>query len=187
MNYKKIYDSLIFKAQIRKSVDGYFENHHIIPKSMGGTDARYNLVKLTGREHFIAHVLLAKIYGGTQWYAVSRMAHQTNMFNSRLYEIAKREYAQSLRGVARNDETKRKISLTQKGKTLSEHHLKKLQESNSSESTCLKKSKALLGRKRSEEDRGKMSEGWAKRRFVKKCIELNNAIESIFKPALNNA
>lgn len=30
-----------------------YEIHHIIPKSMGGCDEEFNLIKLTCREHFI--------------------------------------------------------------------------------------------------------------------------------------
>lgn len=66
MNYKKIYDELIIsrKEMNRKHIvfDG-LENHHIIIKSMGGDNNKENLVLLTGREHYIAHLLLHKIYG----------------------------------------------------------------------------------------------------------------------------
>ena len=61
MNYKRIYEDLVLRGKQRE-VEGYIENHHIVPKCMGGTDDTDNLVKLTAREHFIAHVLLCKIY-----------------------------------------------------------------------------------------------------------------------------
>lgn len=61
MNYKQIYFNLIKKALQRESVDGYYETHHIIPRCLGGTDDKNNLVKLTAREHFVAHYLLVKI------------------------------------------------------------------------------------------------------------------------------
>ena len=61
MNYKKIYDSLIDRAKNRK-LDCYTESHHILPKCLGGNDRKNNLVELTAREHFIAHLLLVKIY-----------------------------------------------------------------------------------------------------------------------------
>lgn len=38
------------------------EEHHIIPRSLGGTDDKPNLVKLTAKEHFICHLLLTKMY-----------------------------------------------------------------------------------------------------------------------------
>ena len=61
MNYKLIYDSLVERGKNR-ILDGYGENHHIVPKSLGGNDDKSNLVKLTAREHFICHYLLTKIY-----------------------------------------------------------------------------------------------------------------------------
>lgn len=63
MNYEKIYNALVDKAR-KENTDnvGYFEKHHIIPKSLGGTNDASNLVKLTARQHYIAHLLLYKIY-----------------------------------------------------------------------------------------------------------------------------
>ena len=63
MNYIKQYNLLI---QSRLKLDrSNFEpkaiaKHHIIPKSVGGSDCGSNLVVLTHREHYLAHLLLAK-------------------------------------------------------------------------------------------------------------------------------
>jgi hypothetical protein len=103
MNYKKIYNSLVAKAQARATVDGYKERHHIVPKSLGGSDDKSNLVELTAREHFVAHMCLALIHGGVMWYALSMMKNRYN--NSRLYEI-----------------TRKHLSLNRKGVPLSEKH-----------------------------------------------------------------
>jgi hypothetical protein len=94
MNYQRIYHQLIANAIARNGVDGYCEKHHIQPKSLGGTDDVSNIVALTAREHFIAHMLLAKMHGGTQWYAVLRLKGlQKQCVNSRLYTIARQKYA----------------------------------------------------------------------------------------------
>jgi len=61
MDYQKIYNSLIERGKNRILV-GYTEIHHIIPRCMGGTKNLENLVKLTAREHYIAHKLLCEIY-----------------------------------------------------------------------------------------------------------------------------
>lgn len=61
MNYSKVYEGLINRAKNRK-IDGYVESHHILPRCLGGGDEKSNLVDLTAREHFIAHLLLVKIY-----------------------------------------------------------------------------------------------------------------------------
>lgn len=64
MNYKQIYDNLIsrHKLQPADSFTTLVEQHHIVPKCMGGTNELENLVKLTPREHFIAHKLLRRIF-----------------------------------------------------------------------------------------------------------------------------
>jgi hypothetical protein len=61
MNYKKIHDSIISRAKNRVLI-GYGENHHIIPKCLGGNNKKENLVKLTAKEHWLIHLLLVEIY-----------------------------------------------------------------------------------------------------------------------------
>lgn len=63
MNYKLHYEKLISKAQNRSILKSeYKEVHHIIPKCMGGDNSKENLIPLFPEEHFIAHLLLTKIY-----------------------------------------------------------------------------------------------------------------------------
>ena len=57
------YFNIITNAQSRLSPDNV-EKHHIIPKSIGGSNSNDNLVKLTPREHFICHILLTKFTEG---------------------------------------------------------------------------------------------------------------------------
>lgn len=74
MNYCRIYSSLVNRARFqyrkkRKRTDPnfvYYENHHILPRCLGGSDSENNLVLLTAREHFLAHRLLCKIYVGNR-------------------------------------------------------------------------------------------------------------------------
>ena len=58
--YTHCYYNIVNRAKARSTV-GYFERHHIIPKSLGGTNDVDNLVNLTAREHFICHWLLTKM------------------------------------------------------------------------------------------------------------------------------
>lgn len=62
MNYQKLYDTLILRSKNRVPPTDYTEKHHIIPRCMGGTDDTSNLTPLLLREHFLAHLLLSKIY-----------------------------------------------------------------------------------------------------------------------------
>ena len=63
MDYTKIYKSLIDRSLNRLTTgQTYYEEHHIVPRCMGGSDDKLNLVYLTPEEHYIAHQLLVKIY-----------------------------------------------------------------------------------------------------------------------------
>jgi hypothetical protein len=62
MNYQNVYNLLIEKAKTRTLENVYVEKHHIIPQSMGGTNDVANIIKLTAKEHFVAHHLLWKIH-----------------------------------------------------------------------------------------------------------------------------
>jgi len=84
MDYKKIYQQLIDRARSR-SITGYKETHHIIPRCLGGTDDPMNLVDLTPEEHYVAHQLLVKIHtnNGRLLYAAVMMC--SNRINNKLY------------------------------------------------------------------------------------------------------
>ena len=43
-SYGRVYTQLIEKAVTRETVLEYFETHHILPRSLGGTDIKSNLV-----------------------------------------------------------------------------------------------------------------------------------------------
>ena len=94
MNYSKHYFLLIERARNR-TLTCYKEAHHIIPKCLGGSDDDTNLVDLTAREHYIAHILLAKIHGGTLWHAVNLMG-RLKKYSNRHYEQARLEHSRLL-------------------------------------------------------------------------------------------
>lgn len=60
--YKKIYFAIIENAKKQDRVydSEFHEYHHIIPRSIGGSDDDSNIVILSFREHFICHRLLVK-------------------------------------------------------------------------------------------------------------------------------
>ena len=68
--YEIEYNNLVRKCKSRglrkpKNTDKnykYYEIHHIIPKCMGGTDDKDNLVMFTFPEHVFAHALLSMIH-----------------------------------------------------------------------------------------------------------------------------
>jgi len=100
--YTRWYFNIIYSARRRTEIKGYFEKHHIIPKSLGGSNAKDNLVKLTAREHFICHWLLTKMVSTTKhkyqmWNAFGCMVYRSNSnqqrykINSKTFENIKKE------------------------------------------------------------------------------------------------
>ena len=73
MNYHLIYERFI-SSRLGREPGGRVERHHITPRSIGGSDLSENIISLTPREHFFAHELLAKMYGGKMWAALACMS-----------------------------------------------------------------------------------------------------------------
>lgn len=98
MDYKAIYDRLMnFRNQNVPA--GYTEVHHILPRSLGGTDDSSNLVRLTAREHYIAHLLLTKFNPSSQtifalWMMQcgSRKNDRPSITSSKMYEWARQKF-----------------------------------------------------------------------------------------------
>lgn len=93
MNYLKIYELIINRAKTR-SITGYTESHHIIPKCMGGKNTKDNMVKLTPKEHFICHKLLHQIYPNENGlvFAYWMMAKVSSKNQERNIKLTSREY-----------------------------------------------------------------------------------------------
>lgn len=140
MDYQLHYDRLINTRKQRKRVEGqYYERHHTVPKSMCGTNNTENLIYLTAREHFLAHLLLWKIYKNRKMvlgfvmmtrFKTLQIGRKTKIL-SRQYSIIRE--ALSTKGVS--NETRHKLSLCAKG-------------SKRSIETRIKMSKSLIGNSR---------------------------------------
>lgn len=127
MNYEKIYNHIINRAKNR-ILECYTEKHHIIPRCMGGSDEKENLVNLTAREHFICHKLLTQIYPNNNklkfalWAMCNMKSKRQSRYvpSSRVYESIKIEVikliSEKKKGVKLSEEHKRKTSETLKGK-----------------------------------------------------------------------
>lgn len=99
--YTRIYFSIIENAKNRK-LEGYSEKHHIVPRSIGGTNDRTNLVNLTAREHFICHLLLPHMVENSNakaklYHAMGLMRFgnksQNRIYTSSQYDIARKYHA----------------------------------------------------------------------------------------------
>ena len=104
MNHKKVYSDLVAKCKLRgnykKDLDYFTEAHHIIPKSLGGSDGLHNKVLLTPREHYIAHLLLIKMYPDSleMIRAVRFMGDRGKIKNSRLFANIRQAYTEMSSG-----------------------------------------------------------------------------------------
>lgn len=139
--YTRWYYSIINNAQTRTTLE-YSEKHHIIPKSLGGSNAKSNLVALTAKEHFICHLLLTKMVEGMNrrkmLFGLWRMVHGNK--DQIRYDICSRQYTkikadmsasisqQNKTQIPWNKGKKTGIVPWNKGKTMSEEAKRKISE-----------------------------------------------------------
>ena len=120
-----------------QSVDGYAEVHHIVPRSLGGSDDADNLIRLTARQHYVAHWMLSRALGGSAARAFFMMSNfgRYGQVNSTTYAIARQEYAElaavqmkgrTMRPVS--EETRKKQSQAKLGKKLTPEHIEKVRQ-----------------------------------------------------------
>jgi hypothetical protein len=169
--YLKWYNNIIASGKSQRE-SGY-ERHHILPKSLGGTDEISNLTYITAREHFICHWLLTKIYptGEEHWKMLNalRMMRAENKnqqryqtkITSRVYAKLKEEYAQLHRERYSGENN------PFYGKSHTDAVIERIREANTGDGNAMKREderekmrRLKLGKKRepfSEEWRNKMS------------------------------
>jgi hypothetical protein len=137
--YQRFIDAL--KGQ---SVDGYAEVHHIVPRSLGGSDDAGNLIRLTARQHYVAHWMLARAIGGSASRSFFMMSNlgKYGRVNSATYEIARKEYGEKV---------KEQMALRPNVPAFTPEHREKLRQ-------------AKLGRKLSEETKQKIADANRKRK-----------------------
>jgi hypothetical protein len=126
--YTHLYYRIILKAHFERRLKGdhYYENHHVIPKSFGGSDRRHNRVLLTYREHFLCHWLLIKMVDRIDRRkkmvtALNRMRQvgsdtQTKTTTSWQYAVARKLFIQEVAGKPKTPEHREKIRAAHIGK-----------------------------------------------------------------------
>jgi hypothetical protein len=100
--YSKFYYSIIKNAIQLNRVKPGNERHHILPRSLGGSNDKSNLVNLTPREHYICHLLLTKFTNGNAYqkmsYALHRMTNHggRKIKSSKMYAMIRKSHADML-------------------------------------------------------------------------------------------
>lgn len=190
--YAQWYYQIINHAVSRPIINGiYYETHHIIPKSLGGSDELSNLVSLTAKEHFVCHHLLVKMTENDNkrkmsfafWcFCILKNKHQERIrVTARQYETAKNLKKASTRGGwTLSKETKEKMSKAKKGKPSEKKGIPTGRKVNFTDEVREKISQSKLGKKRkpfSKETKEKMSKSGKGRVFSdehrKKISEAN--------------
>ena len=120
--YTKVYYSIVLQAKSRTLLkEIYTENHHIIPKSIGESNDKDNIVTLTAREHFICHWLLTKMVSSDLRpkliYALYMMRSNKHKQQRYFTKITARVYAKLKNKRRHSAETKAKMSLAHKGES----------------------------------------------------------------------
>lgn len=152
MNYQKIHDSIILRAKNR-SLEGYSENHHIIPRCMGGTNDPENLIRLTPEEHFVVHQLLIKIRPGNNSLVLAIVLTGVDgkytQRNNKVYGWLRRKHAVAISALLKG---KKKKPFTQEHRdALSRSHMGK----SLSAAHCAAQSAGKKGKPLSEETKAK--------------------------------
>jgi hypothetical protein len=139
--YSKWYHKIIENAKLRNLSEG-IEKHHIIPKSLGGSNLKQNIARLTPREHFVCHMMLTKMTQGKDKAKMINAAlrpandHKGRCVNSRIYSMIKIERARYLSETTRGsdnsffgkkhtEETKKKMSDARRRWSYTEEHINK--------------------------------------------------------------
>ena len=108
----------------------YTETHHILPKSMDGSNDVDNLVVLTGKEHFICHYLLTKIYPevDSMVRAFQIMCNRTKGKTANDYCVQRERFAKISRNRVVSEETRAKMRIIGKRQAQDPEYLKRVSE-----------------------------------------------------------
>lgn len=154
MTYAVHYARLVERARMRV-LTGYSEQHHVVPRCLGGDDSDANTVRLTPEEHYVAHQLLVKMHPGhvgLTWAAVNMTGTTKKMARrNKLYGWLRRRWADRIRvqatGRVMSPESIAKMRAAKLGKKRAPH----------SAETRAKMSAASKGRLKSEVHRAALA------------------------------
>ena len=177
-----VYNAIIERAKKENRKKGcgvYYERHHILPKSLGGSNDKSNLILLTAKEHYVCHRLLTVMYPTNKKIAFAfwnmcrcgNDNHQRHIPSARAYEYARIHLSKTYKGK----------TAWNKGRKMTEEELanhasrqpgytawnKGKKTGPQSEETKSKRSASLKGRKRPPEVIAKIKAGHAKRKAAK--------------------
>lgn len=212
MDYEKIYDNLVSYRRenvLDESNCEYYEAHHVVPRSIDKKliYKKSNKVNLTVREHFIAHLLLKRIYKkkfGEDSYQYRAMVktcfllankHKGVTINSRTIEklrVAYKKLPSPKKGQPMLPHVKYALLEANIGRKFTEEHKRKIVESrikNGNNKLSEEHKQILiqsrLGAKHTEETKERIRQkklGFRHTEETKQKISKNNARNQLGKP-----
>lgn len=135
MNWKGIHDQIIKRAQNR-TLEGYSELHHILPKCLGGTNDKTNLVRLTAKEHFIIHKILNILHPEVEglryavWIFVTFNDNRGIRIGSKEYERLRKLFAESASNRMKVNNPSFSVFTEERRKKISEAGFKRFKDPN---------------------------------------------------------
>ena len=127
ITYKEFIENILNTRGRFACGDEYYEKHHIVPKCLGGTNSRDNLIDLYAREHFVAHRLLALENPENNglahaWTLMSRINNHDGKYEvtPEEYEEARKKYITLMKGKSFSEEHRMKIGKANKGRIVPE-------------------------------------------------------------------
>jgi len=163
----------------------YTEKHHIIPKSMGGSNKKENLVKLIPRAHYLAHYMLWKAYGNREmaWAIIMMNGRcKKTYLKSKLYEKNRIKMSNvmgnSRKGKKLSIEVRKKMSAAHVGKVGSVETRKKMSNSKKGKNNPnYGKERPIETRKKmSNSKKGKNHPNYGKKTSIETCKKISNSL-----------
>jgi hypothetical protein len=193
--YTRWYYNIIQHSKTR-SLSGYTEKHHIIPKSLGGNNAKNNLAILTPREHFICHMLLTKMTEGINKqkmiFGLWRMSVPTknrHRITSTQYEQIRNEFCK-VNSIRHTGKTNSQESLDKRRATMLERYSTMITFTKHTDIAKKKVSDANTGRQHTKDELAKMRESHlgSKNAFAKlteeQVIKIKQSVLSVKELAI---
>jgi len=160
------------KPSSAKAKGRALHKHHLVPKHRGGTDAD-GLVEVSVIRHAMFHYAEWRLHGlwedKAAWQLlVQNVKHPLQVEGREVSQETRQKLSKSLKGNKNaaqpcSEETKRKISEAQKGRTISENQKKQISE-------------YRKGQKHSEETKAKCREAGKKGGRKKGCVPWNKGL-----------
>lgn len=116
------YTRCYYRILERPDISGYTEKHHIIPKSLGGSNDDENIRAVSARQHSVLHKLLVKMVVTSEHrkkmlfarWCMTRNANGKRLVTSRDYEVAKLGLVEALRNRPISPDGKKRLSEARK-------------------------------------------------------------------------